>query len=194
MDTDRRHRVLPGPSVRLGHVCRCVLLGAHRLLPHPLHNHDLHQDSPGALDHSGKETASLALVPCPLQWGGGARVGYGSPLVAEWAKPQRSQHSGAAEQVWLPSVCFTPKGAPGLHWKSRGCFHCQVLQLFWPMFQASVFKPILRRPNQEELGSLMETFVWSLPLKKYSWEQTCQRPASADPESPSNSFRGGCWS
>ena len=61
LDTYRWNWVLPCPCVWLGHVCSCILLGPHRLLPHHLHNNDLHQDSPGALDYSGKEAGSFLL-------------------------------------------------------------------------------------------------------------------------------------
>lgn len=60
------NRILSIPSLWLGDVCGCVLLGSHRLLSDHLHDNDLHQDPPGAMDHSGKYTHSLLFQVCQV--------------------------------------------------------------------------------------------------------------------------------
>lgn len=64
MDPDRWNGILSISSFRLGDVCSCVLLGPHCLLSDHLHDHDLHQDPPGAMDHSGKYICSLLFWIC----------------------------------------------------------------------------------------------------------------------------------
>lgn len=94
VDADRWHRVFPSPCFWLGNVCSCLLLGPHRLLPHCLHHHDLHQDSPGALDHSGKDTSGAAPAQVGQQV---SSCGFGDPS----AHVGQASAGDASSSIWF---------------------------------------------------------------------------------------------